>query len=86
MHSSISHGVILTVPDVSMDFYHFGQLVNLAGADRGAETDELIVAEKQSDGSFTYAYRLNSGGSYASTWTNFTSPVACSGASSKLSY
>ena len=78
-HSSKSHGSSLTVNDIGVENYHFGQFVNINGIDRGGETDELIVTEKHSDGMFSYAYRLNSGGSYASTWTNITSPVTCSG-------
>jgi len=79
VHSSVSRGSLLTIPDVGSEFYHFAQLVNLGGADRGGETDELIITAKQADSTFRYAYRLNSGGSYASTWTNFSSPVTCSG-------
>lgn len=77
-HSSTFRGAIVTVNDVGVDSFHFGQLVNLQNVDRGKETDELIVTEKQKDGSFRYAYRLNLGGTYGS-WINFTSPVTCSG-------
>ncbi len=84
-HSSVAHGTMVTLPDVGAQYYHFGQLVNINGAARGQETDELIITEKHADGTFGYAYRLNSGGSYASTWTNFTSPISCSGSELSVS-
>lgn len=78
-HSSVAHGTILNITDAGPTNYHFAQLVNSGGADRGGELDELILTEKQTDGSFKYSFRLNTGGAFASTWTSFTSPLTCSG-------
>ncbi len=44
-HSSVAHGTMVTLPDVGAQYYHFGQLVNINGAARGQETDELIITE-----------------------------------------
>ncbi|KAK8041302.1 esterase [Apiospora phragmitis] len=72
-------GITFTVPSSPSIQYQFAQLVNFGGADRGAETDELIKIEKQSDGSNKYSYYLNNGDKYDTSTTDFSLPFKCAG-------
>ncbi|KAH8891447.1 hypothetical protein GQ53DRAFT_865088 [Thozetella sp. PMI_491] len=79
LHSSADMGVVLTIPDQGIQNYYFGQLINAGGAPRGGEEDELIWTQNQTDGSFKYFFRQNTGGTFSSTWTEFQSPLGCKG-------
>ncbi|KAK8855247.1 carbohydrate esterase family 3 protein [Apiospora arundinis] len=72
-------GISFTVPASSSIQYQFAQLVNLGGADRGGETDELVKIERQGDGSNRYSYYLNNGGRYDMSTIGFSLPFRCDG-------
>lgn len=62
--------------------YHFAQLVNGGGGDRGQETDELIRVTDGIDpvadtGIPKFAFKLNNAGSYSSTWTEIDVKQFC---------
>ncbi|KAK8017500.1 hypothetical protein PG993_013826 [Apiospora rasikravindrae] len=72
-------GITFTVPSSQSIQYQFAQIVNLGGADRGGETDELVKIEKQGDGSNKYSYYLNTGGKYDTSTKDFSLPFKCAG-------
>ena len=91
-HASTSMGVVTTdsISENSktatagrwLKNYHFAQLVNAGGADRGGETDELIRVIDSDDpvvnkGLPAFSYKTNSGGSYSSGWTTIDVKQTC---------
>jgi hypothetical protein len=83
VHYAVDRGVVVTIPDGGIEYYYFGQLVNLGGAPRSGATDELIYTQKMPDNTFRYFYRLNNAGTYPVEKTEFISPLGCKGSVSK---
>ena len=91
-YSSSSMGVLASdalhqkgssaTPNYWVNYYHFAQLVNGGGGDRGQETDELIRVtdgiQSVADGGLpAFSFKLNSAGKYASQWTTIDVKQFC---------